>query len=420
MEVSPMRKTVTVIITIALFALTMVSGAGAYNYKSHRAIAAEAFHALAVYWPDEFKDYQTLKGFSPEVRSLRLRPATFYATDSVQMSVDEAPEVDNYNDVELVKVKSNLDNPHIEEEMVSNDIPAFSYGSSNFTSFNHFIDIKKGPGLFDDYDGYSYENGSAKQGGYQKATDAATSFVERLFAWVTGFTVDKGITWWFRDNYVHVTGEEWYRGCSPATEHYSFPNEKGKYESVEKELAARFPKSSPGGGKDEGIPYSVFMPLDNLAKYWYENFLRSKDPVAMGPVLHAIADACIPHHSSGYSGNWHTQYEEDIEERISGWLNREGYLNDIKTLSDSWFWLDPDPPTSLRGNDWNRKPAANWDVDMLITWLALNSFKANWEVYGEFKEGYILNEENAQELTKLATAMSLLITRKAIAEIYIK
>ena len=57
---------------------------------------------------------------------------------------------------------------------------------------------------------------------------------------------------------------------------------------------------------------------------------------------------------------------------------------------------------------------------MLVTWLALNSFKAYWEVYGEFKNGYILNEESATELTQLATAMSVLVIRKTIAEIYIK
>lgn len=414
-----MKRITALMIAAMLLTLTIISGAGAYNYKSHRAIAAEAFHTLAVYWPDEYKDYQSLKGFSPEVRSLRLRPAAFYILDSVQMSVDESPEVDNYNDVELVKVKSKLDNPHIDEDMVSNDIPAFNYGSSNFTSFNHFIDIKKGQGIFDDYDGYSFERGSAREGGYQKAMDAATSFMEKVFAWVTGYSVDKGITWWFRDNYVHVLGEEWYRGCSPAMEHYSYPDDLGSYATVEAELAARFPKSSPGGGEGEGIPYSVFMPLDNLAKYWYYNFLSTKDPVSMGPVLHAIADACIPHHSAGYSGNWHSKYEGDIEDRIALWLSKEGYVEEVKELSDSWFWLDPDPPSALRGNEWSRKPAVNWDIDMLVTWLALNSFKASWEVYGEFKEGYILNEESAQELTKLATAMSLLVIRKAVAEVYL-
>ena len=415
-----MKRTTALIAAAVLLMLTAVPIADAYNYKSHRAIAAEAFHTLAVYWPDEYKDYQSLKGSSPEARSARLRTASFYELDSAQMSIEEAPEVDNYNDVELVKVKAKLDNPHIEEDFVSNDVPSFSYGSSNFTSFNHFIDIKKGPGIYDDYDGYSFERGSAKEGGYQKATDAATSFIEKLFAWVTGYSVDKGITWWFRDSYVHVLGQEWYRGCSPAMERYSFPENSGKFATKEDELMDRFPRSSPGGGEGKGIPYSVFMPLDNLARYWYENFLRTKDPVAMGAVLHAAADACIPHHSSGYSGNWHTQYEKDIEERISKWMSVEGYSQSVKDLAEAWFWLDPDPPSTLRGNDWSRKPAINWDIDMLITWLALNSFKSYWEVYGEFKDGYILNEDDAQGLTRLATAMSLLIIRKATAEIYLK
>jgi len=301
-----------------------------------------------------------------------------------------------------------------------NDTASFSYGSSNFTSFNHFIDIKKGAGEFDDYDGYSFERGSAKYGGYQKASDAATSFLEKVFAGLTGYDVDKGINWWFRDSYVHVLGQEWYRDCSPATQRYSYPEEKGKYASVEAELTARFPRLEDGAKTGRGLPYSVFMPLDNMARYWYENFLKTKDPVAMGAVLHALADACVPHHSSGYSGNWHDQYEKDIEARISNWVSKEGYLKKVKDTADSWFWLDPDPPRTLRGNDWSRKPAVNWDIDMLVTWLSLNSFKAYWEVYGEFRNGYILNEESATELTELATAMSLLVIRKTIAEIYIK
>ena len=124
-----MKRTIYVIITIFLLLLAISAGTGAYNYKSHRTIAAEAFHALAVYWPDEYKDYLSLKGYSTEVRSLRLRPASFYQLDNVQMTVDEAPEVDNYNDVELVQVKSRLDNPHIEEDFVVNDTASFSYGA---------------------------------------------------------------------------------------------------------------------------------------------------------------------------------------------------------------------------------------------------------------------------------------------------
>lgn len=413
-----MRRIVLLALIGVLLVCFIFAGTDAYNYKSHRAIAAEAFHALAVYWPDEYKDYQSLKGYSPEARSMLLRPASFYQLDAVQMSVDEAPEVDNYNDVELVEVKSRLDNPHLDEDFVMNDTAAYGYSSSNFTSFNHFIDIKKGPGIFDDYDGYSYMRGSAKTGDFQKATDAASSFVEKLFATITGFKVDEGVTWWLRDRYVHVEGQEWYRGCSPAMSRYSFPSEYGTYKSIADELAARFPRRSQDG--KGGVQFSVFMPLDNLARYWYENFLKTKDPVSMGPVLHAIADAAIPHHSSGYMGNWHSTYESDIEGRIAGWLSKEGYTAEVAKTADSWFWLDPDPPRFLKGNDWQRKPAVNWDIDMLVTWVALNSFKAYWEVYGEFKGGYILNEESAQHLTKLAAAMSLLVVRKTIAEIYIK
>ena len=54
----------------------------------------------------------------------------------------------------------------------------------NHSPFNHFIDIKKERGRFDDFDGYSYELGSARHDQHEKEK---------------GEYIDWWVTWWFND-----------------------------------------------------------------------------------------------------------------------------------------------------------------------------------------------------------------------------
>ena len=88
--------------------------------------------------------------------------------------------------------------------------------------------------------------------------------------------------YWFNDEYVHALCHSWYRGCSPSVERYSFPT---RYQTVREELAARFPVAASTGSRRKGIPYSVFMPVDNMARYWYGRFVATRDPRALGPVM---------------------------------------------------------------------------------------------------------------------------------------
>ncbi len=227
--------------------------------------------------------------------------------------IREAWKVDDYEDLEFVDVEggwlgdSGRDDPHDSSAWDDDDVAHYQYGDRVFTAFNHFIDIKKGVGIFDDYDGYSYRKGSASRDEYQDADDVAEGFWEELFASLSGKEVDEGINWWFNDEYVHAPGQPWYRGCSPAIERYSFPEDKGIYSSKEAELKERFPLASSIGHSGQGIPYSVFMPVDNMARYWYMSFTKTYKPVELGPVMHAIQDASVPHHAAGYMGNWHSR-----------------------------------------------------------------------------------------------------------------
>jgi hypothetical protein len=333
--------------------------------------------------------------------------------------IREAWRTDEYEDLEFVDVEggwlggSGRDDPHESSAWDDDDIAHYRYDDRNFTAFNHFMDLKKGSGKFDDYDGYSYNNGSALRDQYQDADDATDGFWEKLFASVSGMKVDEGISWWFNDEYVHAPGHPWYRSCSPAIERYSFPEDKGIYSSKEAELKERFPLASSTGQSGQGIPYSIFMPVDNLARYWFLSFKESHNPVELGSVMHAIQDASVPHHAAGYMGNWHGRYENDLDTYVESYLNDSAFQSEVKRLFDQWSIFDPFPPSHLNISDWKRTPAINWKIDQLVTWVALNAYREYDITYHHFSQGYQFNSASAKDLVKIAVAMCLLVFSKA-------
>jgi hypothetical protein len=336
---------------------------------------------------------------------------------------------DYLQDLEFVHVKWGRDNPHISS--VGEDEPHYSEEGHNFTAFNHFIDIKKGPGNFDDYDGYSYNKGSACQDQFQEAADATSGF-SKFLATLTGFKVDEGLNYWYNDEYVHAPGQPWYQPekCSQSIEHYSFPQDKGIYASVEAESLARFPLADSTGAEGKGIPYSVFMPLDNLARYWYEQYIDNKKPEALGRVLHAIQDASIPHHAAGYMGNWHQHYENDVSSHL---LLNPQFIDEARALVEQWSQSDSPPPVSLSyPESLALIPSINWRVDQLVTWVAMNAYQVYDQIYQHYRPTrevvlvnppvtyyvhyYWFDTDSARRLSLLATAMSVLVLKKTNPE----
>jgi hypothetical protein len=227
--------------------------------------------------------------------------------DGIEIGNSEAMETvaqansdtDNMLDLEFIDVESRKDNPHEDGGSGVNDDEArHKKGSRSFTAYNHFIDIKKAdvhgvvPGIFDDYDGYAYRRGSAQYDQHQKGEEAASEFTEWAAAEVLDKMLDAGVMYWHNDQYVHVNGNKWYRGdeCSSSTERYSYYREHGIYDSLQAELAARFPTAKNTGQKDHGVPYSVFMPLDNLGRYWYGQFIATGDVIHLGPLMRHLLD----------------------------------------------------------------------------------------------------------------------------------
>ncbi len=322
---------------------------------------------------------------------------------------------DYFQDVEFVHVKGRRDNPHKKEWLTLDDKAHFKSGGLSLTAFNHYIDIKKGPGLFDDYDGYSYYRGSAHKEQYQKAGQL-TQGLAHISAKLMGLKVDEGISYWLNDEYVHAAGRQWYKDCSPALKNYSYPKDQGVYAHKQAELTARFPLAGGRGKKGHGFPYSVFLPVDNLARYWFEQFRKSgpKRLEYLGPVMHAIQDAGIPHHAAGYSGNWHVEYEKALDKHIKSVYREPDFHLQVKKLTKQWYWEDPRPPTGrLRLRDRGRKPAVNWEIRQLVTWLALHAYHAYAKDYHHFSRGFKPNNPSLGRLYILATAMSGLVLLKA-------
>lgn len=344
-----------------------------------------------------------------------------------KMIMNEVAEPDNYLDLELVDVESpgasgGRDDPHVKRWQDDDDIAHTGAMGFVFAAFNHFIDIKKGPGIFDDYDGYSYRKGSASRDEHQNVEDAYDDSLAEFISRITGHRkVDDAINYYFNDEYVHAPGMEWYRGCSPSVERYSFPGDKGVYKTVELEARARFPLADPIGKSGKGVPYSVFMPLDNLARYWYTVYLYSNPgelhhPALLAPVLHAVQDAIVPHHAAGYNGNWHGSYESDFGNRLHTWLGDKGFEDDVKALYNHWLTGGASPPSQLKENDWQMAPSPSWRIDQIVTWVALNAYHEYSTTYSHFKTKYAFNEDSGKRLAKIASAVALLVFEKSVQD----
>jgi hypothetical protein len=363
----------------------------------------------------------------------------------------ESAEVDSYKDLEFVNVEGGIsghgrDNPHESSwsdwDDEASHVDPIRGGS--LTAFNHYIDIRKGPGLFDDYDGYSYRKGSASKDQYEtlkeflkhspEAEGLPGIFASLLLKAIGKYDkkIDEALNYWFNDEYIHVLGETGYKNCSPATERYSFPEEQGKYSSKNAELRDRFPLAESTGKRGKGVPYSLFMPVDNMARYWYEQYIKTGNPKHLGPVMHALQDASVPHHAACCNGNYHARYEADLAALIEGLVtdnSQIGSLGRIKSLigSTAKRWInkkDPIPPTFISPEDVGNvsalkiTPAFNWRIDQVVTWIACLAYQEYSQRYKGFKEGYSFDPAN--NFTQLLLYYSIAVCVLALSKASVK
>jgi hypothetical protein len=325
-----------------------------------------------------------------------------------------AVRTDEVEDLEFVNVKVGRDDPHARRARPGADRAHTQTDQRSLTAFNHFLDIRKGAGLFDDYDGYSYRRGAACRDEYQSAREVGGGW-GRLAAEAAGFKVDEGIAYWFNDEYVHVPGERWYRRCSRAAERYSCFQDAGLYDSARAEVLARFPLASDPGEPGTGVPASVFFPVDNLARYWYGEFLKHPGRVSyLGPVLHALEDASIPHHAAGCMGNWHVEYENALDAVADQYAQTPAFLAGVRARVRSWLRRPAGRrPARLTPGTRRQVPALGWAVEDTVTWLALQAYFAYVNTYRRFQRGFKPDAASQRHLLGLAAAAGALVLIQA-------
>ena len=383
------------------------------NGKTHRLVTE-----MAIDYLENLTSNFTLNGKKVKDYSMLIQ----------QKNSDTDGQNDFKNEMEFVDVEGGAgdasDNPHKDDTWAIDDKPKYQDYGYPYASFNHFIDIKKGSGSYDDYDGYSYEYGSAKKDQNEdldlsdKTDSALAGLLNAALKAVGKKKVDAGlVSYWMNDEYVHAPGQKWYRNCSPAVWNYSFPSVLRKYSDKYAEFDKRFPRTTHSTAtKGKGIPYSVFMPVDNLGRYWYERYMITNDPVDLGPALHAVQDATIPHHASGYTGNYHMYYENELEKYADKICRGADFKAETLKYYNLWLKQTGSVSSLVYEKDMSKTPGLGWRIDHLITWLAFKAYYAYENVYQGFKKKAFY-ENSAKDLLAMACAMSMITIQKAKKEI---
>lgn len=158
---------------------------------------------------------------------------------------------------------------------------------------------------------------------------------------------------------------------------------------------------------EQKIKHIHFWPLTNLAKYWFDGFVKTprahdNTPLNLswlGPVLHAVADATVPYHAAGLSGCGHSAYEGVVEA-----LHENGHLYDQDEVRRHLI------------------RAAHLKTSLDISEIVLgNATIAGDSRFCECTVGscdcpIVRNEIAARELYNLAVASTVMVIRKALGE----
>jgi hypothetical protein len=178
--------------------------------------------------------------------------------------------------------------------------------SDKFTGLWHFIDVDAGSGVHNRVRGMSYLGaGPNTPGAFDLAIVAGADTV--------GLSL----------NAYAADGDDFY----------------GKYDEVK--------RIGPAPWMVYSIAHIEFSPLDNLAQYGWDKFLSSGGKGAEGLAwpLHAIGDACEPHHVAGTSAWGHRPYEDAVDDRLDEFMptkvdERNAQMTRILTEGARWWqWL---------------------------------------------------------------------------------
>jgi hypothetical protein len=263
--------------------------------------------------------------------------------------------------------------------------PTYKVFGKDTTAFNHFIDIRKADlrgetrGIVDDFDGYSYKRGSASLNQYEPLSNVCYEFgVGKDVVEKTKLKTDHGFSL-----FLGLPGSRVVTpldgGYSDVLRKYSYFQENSSIQGFSDEMNLRFSGT---------IAEAVFMPVDQLGRYWYEYFVQTGELEGLGHLLHAVQDASVPHHAAGCMGNYHSDYELQLGVTAGYWCCHELEFETAHRQNVlAWCRWDDSPPDRLSVEDWARMPAMNWRIDHLITWVALNAYRSYARAFNHFKDG---------------------------------
>ena len=129
-----------------------------------------------------------------------------------------------------------------------------------------------------------------------------------------------------------------------------------------------------------------------------------------------MQDASIPHHASGYLGNFHEKYEKLLEEKADAYVASITFKTNVLDLYNRWIKISGSVPSLTYPNDYGKVPGLNWRVDYLITWVAFRAYREFSVTYTGFKNFSSLNNASYKKLLEYACAMSMLLIAKAKKE----
>ena len=242
----------------AVVAALITPGAEAFQQVTHKRIAMDAVAYMAAH--PETTEYNKLKAW--------VNAAGFTMTQFAEVLGQGAYDVDDFQDTYLCGA------------VTGNCVyaPVFNAGASfvNYTSYWHFQNHTRGPDAHgNDLGGYNY--------------DQLTVWgdIDNLAAaWLVGDYLDDGqggMTGWFWSDNSHYNTY----GVTEANYRQGSQSSKSQYKDF------------------ENIP---FQPIDNLAQYWYSQFVTQPTAQSLGFVMH-VTDILQPHHVWTTSALNHSGWE---------------------------------------------------------------------------------------------------------------
>jgi hypothetical protein len=186
-----------------------------------------------------------------------------------------------------------------------------------------------------------------------------------------------------------------------------------------------------GDNWEADIRYTVFAPVNVLAYYYYrrllykyfthvdvngERFDKINGMYILGPVVHAVADACVPQHAITAMGYKHQEWENSVESWVWGYELED--FNQVRDLLDNHMkrWV-------YTGGDLKDMLAIDYLVSELCGWktftkfLQLNGLNGINAMKSEaFWNNYMANLAKVKSDSKFFYNLALAATVRVITE----